>query len=436
MIALIWSLLFFGVLAALAAWATEQARWLLGASRRLPWLIALIATAAWPLVQSNIGQLMSSSPATAAIQLPAVAIVAQTANAVANSRPWLAGGLAILWGLASLVLLVRLIRAARAATAALRTGMPAVIDGAPVVLSDAAGPAVVGWLEPHVLWPRWLEEVDPSLRRLILQHEREHCRAHDPRWVLAAECAVVLMPWHPAVWWMRNRLRAAIELDCDARVLTAENDASRYGRLLMLLAQRQPSMRLASMLAEPRSLLSRRIRTMTTTRPKNSHLLAAALSLIAVAAIVTACSSALNRGGTAPVAREARAASQAVQPTGPAQSYFEYQLDEPVQQVTGSGRPTYPAAQKAAGIEGTILAQFIVGTDGAVEAESFKVLKGSITGGDATVKTTTGTERDVAAFEAAVRDAIASARYVPGKLHGTPVRQLVQQPFVFALAKK
>ncbi|MBA4071709.1 MAG: hypothetical protein C0497_07730 [Gemmatimonas sp.] len=446
MLALVWSLLVFGVLAALAAWATEQARWLLGASRRLPWLVALIATAAWPLIQANIGQFMLSSPTTAAIQLPAVVVVSQAARIAATSRPWLAQGLVVLWGLASLVLLARLVRAARAATSALHTGERAMVDGAPVVLSDAAGPAVVGWVQPHVLWPRWLDEVDPSLCRLILQHEREHCRAHDPRWLLAAECAVVLMPWHPAVWWMRNRLRAAIELDCDARVLTAEDDASRYGRLLMLLAQRQPSMPLASMLAEPHSLLSRRIRTMTTTRPQNSRLLAAALSLVAVAAIVTACSSALNSGGgTAPSARQTRPASQVVQPAGPANAYLEYQLEEPVRQVPGTFRGIYPAVQKAAGIECEVLVQFIVGADGAVEAGSFKVLKisimdvdtrSSVIGVDPAGKATNANNADITAFEAAVRDAIATARYVPGTLRGTPVRQLVQQPFVFAMAKE
>lgn len=436
MIALLWSLLVFGTLAAIAAWSAEQARWLVGASRRLPWLVALIATAAWPLIQSNIGQLLSSSSAAAGIQLPVVLIVSQTASAVASNRPWLAQIIAVLWGIVSLLLLVRLVFAARAATSVLRTGEPAMIDGAPVVLSDTVGPAAVGWVQPHVLWPRWLNEFDPALRRLILQHEREHCRAHDPRSMLAAECATVLMPWHPAVWWMRHRLRAAIELDCDTRVLTAGDDASCYGRLLMLLANRQPSMRLASMLAEPRSLLSRRILTMTATRPQNSRLRAAALSLVAVAAVVTACSSALNRGGTAPLAREARTEAQTVRAVGPAQSYLEYQLDEPVQLVPGTLQPTYPGVQKAAGIEGMVLAQFIVGTDGTVEAGSFKALKGSILGGDDAAKFSAGADGDVAAFEAAVREAMAASRYVPGKLHGTPVRQLVQQRFVFARANK
>ena len=434
MIALLWSLLVFGTLVALAAWAAEQARWLLGASRRLPWLLALIATAAWPQIQSTVGQLMPSSSTTAAFQLPPLVIVAHAARVVSSSTPWLAGGLVILWGVASLTLLVRLARAARAASTALRAGEPAVVDGATVVLSDVAGPAVVGWVKPHVLWPRWLSDIDPSLRRLILQHEREHCRAHDPRWVLAAECAVVLMPWHPAVWWMRNRLRAAIELDCDARVLAGDEDAPRYGKLLMLLAQGQPSLRLASMLAEPRSLLSRRILTMTTPRPRHSRLRASILSLAALAAIVTACTSAINRA--APVAPEARVAPQATQAASPSPTYFEFQIDEPVQMAAGSGSPTYPAVQKAAGIEGLVLAQFIVGADGVVEAGSFKALKGTIGGIDDRPKASSGSAADLAAFEAAVRDAIVTMRFVPGKLRGVPVRQIVQQPFVFAIAKK
>lgn len=436
MIPLLWSLLVFGTLAALAAWAAEHARWLLGATRRLPWLVALIATAAWPQIQSTVGHLMASSSTMAALQLPPLVIVSRAASAVSSSKPWLATGFALLWGVFSLVLLVRLALSARAATAALRTGEPAVVDGAAVVLSDLAGPAVVGWVKPHVLWPRWLSDIDPSLRRLILQHEREHCRAHDPRCVLAAECAVVLMPWHPAVWWMRNRLRVAIELDCDERVLAGDEDAPRYGRLLMLLAQRQPSLRLASMLAEPRSLLSRRILTMTTPRPRYSRLRATVLSLVALAVIVTACSSAINRAGTAPVARETRVATQAAQAASPSQPYFEYQIDEPVQMAPGSGYPTYPAVQKAAGIEGVVLAQYIVGADGVVEAGSFKMLKGTIGGLDGPAKATTGSDGDVAAFETAVREAMITMRFTPGKLHGRPVRQLVQQPFVFALARK
>ena len=33
--------------------------------------------------------------------------------------------------------------------------------------------------------------------------------------------AVVLMPWNLPLWWQWRRLRFAIEVDCDARVLAS-----------------------------------------------------------------------------------------------------------------------------------------------------------------------------------------------------------------------
>lgn len=172
---------------------------------------------------------------------------------------------------------------------------------------------------------------------------------------------------------------------------------------------------------------------MTTTRPRHSHLRAAALSLAALAAIVTACSSALNRAGTAPVVRETSAPAQAVQ-ADPTKVYFEYQVDAPVQSAPGSSAPRYPAAERAAGIEATVLAQFIVGLDGLVEAGSFRVFNGT-TPGDVR-RAVLKPESEFGPFEIAVRDAMPTLRYLPAKLKGVPVRGLVQQPFVFAIAKK
>ena len=427
MIAFIWSLSVFGTLASVAAWAAEQSRWLLGRSRRLPWLLAIAATVAWPWARSFFGEALASSPVAGVTGMPPMVIAAQAATAVSNAHPKLADGLAFLWGVASLCLLLRLAQAARAATSAVITGEHSVVEGHSVVLSDAFGPAVVGWVRPRVLWPRWLSEIDPSLRTVILRHEHEHCRARDPLWLFAAECAVVLMPWHPAIWWMRFRLRAAVELDCDTRVLADAADAPRYGKLLMLLAQRQPSLRLASMLAEPRSLLAWRIFTMTTLRPRYSRLRAMMFAAASFAAVVTACSSALTHaGGTAPAAPSVT------------KVYFEFEVEEPVQTAPGSAAPIYPPEQKAAGLEGKVLAHFVVGTDGLVEPGTFKALRGTLL--DATGRkisfTKGASDTDLTPFEVAVRDALPNLRFVPAKVKGVTVRQVVQQPFVFALAKK
>ena len=76
-----------------------------------------------------------------------------------------------------------------------------------------------------------------------------------------AHFALIAMPWNVALWWQLMRLRVAVELDCDARVLR-DADARSYGDLLLEVAR--PRRRLALMgataFAERASQLERRIR--------------------------------------------------------------------------------------------------------------------------------------------------------------------------------
>jgi hypothetical protein len=52
------------------------------------------------------------------------------------------------------------------------------------------------------------------------------------------------MPWNVALWWQLSRLRLAIELDCDARVIARRNhDALVYTRLLLSVGERVRSAR-------------------------------------------------------------------------------------------------------------------------------------------------------------------------------------------------
>ena len=107
--------------------------------------------------------------------------------------------------------------------------------------------------------------------------------------------------------------------------------------------------------------------------------------------------------------------------TGPVttdQPYFEFQVEKPVLAAPGSPPPRYPEMLKSGGIEGEVLAQFVVDTTGRVESGSFKVLKSSHE-----------------LFTVAVRNALPSMRFYPAEVGGRKVKQLVQQPFTFAIAK-
>ena len=138
------------------------------------------------------------------------------------------------------------------------------IDGESVLVSDELGPAIVGLLQPRIVLPRWTLALPPQERSLILTHEREHVRAHDGRLTTAALIAVVSMPWNPAMWYVLRRLRTAIEVDCDRRVLRAFPDVRRYGQLLVDVAQRSlgSSMAIAGF-SERAAPLARRIHAMS-----------------------------------------------------------------------------------------------------------------------------------------------------------------------------
>jgi protein TonB len=98
------------------------------------------------------------------------------------------------------------------------------------------------------------------------------------------------------------------------------------------------------------------------------------------------------------------------------QPYFDFQVEKPVVMAPGTTGPAYPDMLRSAGIEGTVLAQFVVDTTGRAEMSTFKALKS-----------------DNALFETAVKNALQRMRFLPAEVGGRKVKQLVQQPFQFSL---
>ena len=113
------------------------------------------------------------------------------------------------------------------------------VEGEKVLVSRDVGPAVVGFFPGRIVLPEWALGVDPSERSLMMEHEREHLRARDPQLLCLAMVMLAAMPWNPALWWIARRLRLAVEVDCDGRVLAAERwDAHTYGSLLLSVGGR------------------------------------------------------------------------------------------------------------------------------------------------------------------------------------------------------
>jgi hypothetical protein len=114
---------------------------------------------------------------------------------------------------------------------------PAVVDGVPSVITDSIGPATVGVIRARVVIPRWVLALPPVQRRYVLRHEQEHRTSRDTLLLFVASLAGVLTPWNLAIWWQLRRLRLAVEMDCDRRVVAALGDARAYGELLLKVAE-------------------------------------------------------------------------------------------------------------------------------------------------------------------------------------------------------
>jgi len=195
-----------------------------------------------------------------------------------------------LWGASSLLVLLAFLGTTLRYARQRRRWIPGEIVDERVLVSPRTGPAVVGLLRPEIVVPRWLGEAGTEEQRLVVLHEKEHVRAKDPA-VLALGClAVTLVPWHPATWWMLFRLRMAVEMDCDRRVLDRGVRPLTYGSVLIDVAGRGSGISLgAPALADTPSTLERRISAMSTRLSRIATVRAVALTLPAAALLFVAC---------------------------------------------------------------------------------------------------------------------------------------------------
>jgi protein TonB len=98
--------------------------------------------------------------------------------------------------------------------------------------------------------------------------------------------------------------------------------------------------------------------------------------------------------------------------------FYESEVEKPVMGAPGSQAPRYPELLKGAGVEGEVIASFVVDTTGRADPSTLKILKSTNE-----------------LFGAAVRAALPAMRFLPAEVGGRKVRQQVQQPFVFAIVK-
>ncbi|MDE2795266.1 MAG: M56 family metallopeptidase [Gemmatimonadota bacterium] len=283
-----------GGIVAAAALALERLAAAAGRPRRTAWLAALTLTVLIPLTggirRPKAPEVVTAGEVpeiTVPVPKPGWAIVPQlplpasrdttrTANVA-----WAAGSAATLTALAALLMVVARAR---------RRWPRQRVDGTEVHVSRRFGPALVGVTKPDIVLPRWVLGLDPAARSAIVRHEAEHARARDHLALLYAGLVLAAFPWSPAIWWMCRRLRAAVEIDCDQRVIASGIGVTDYGAVLLEAGSRSHARwGLALAMGQPKSLLERRLKTMSEGQVKLRRSQTALLAGVVLVALAVAC---------------------------------------------------------------------------------------------------------------------------------------------------
>jgi beta-lactamase regulating signal transducer with metallopeptidase domain len=153
-------------------------------------------------------------------------------------------------------------------------------------------PTVIGWLRPVVLLPAaTLTGLSTEQMEMILAHELAHVRRNDFFVNLMQAVVETLLFYHPAVWWISNRIRVEREHCCDDVAVSVSGNALVYARALTRLEELRVADTQAFIAANGGSLIGR-IRRLAGARAESpnapSRFVAGAALLTVLIALVVA----------------------------------------------------------------------------------------------------------------------------------------------------
>jgi hypothetical protein len=294
----------FSLLVAAAAWAIERAlaagswprRWLWPAAMVISLAGAAVLTFGRPSLPTASGA--ESVPAMAKSESRAVAlryllIAAQAPGArqlvAPRGRISLEACAKWLWiGSSSLCLCLYGAGALRLRSAR-RTWSSRSWGNHRFFVAHDVGPAVFGLIRPAIVIPRWLLDEAGTTLETALLHEQAHITGRDPALLLAALLVTATAAWNLPLWWQLRRLKLAMEVDCDARVLRLGMDRRIYADVLLGINQHAGTMPLGAIAIVGRaSQIEQRIRAMMSERPRHMKLWLAGWAAVAIPLLVGA----------------------------------------------------------------------------------------------------------------------------------------------------
>lgn len=377
-----WSALVSSLIA-IAALAAERSAAAYGLARRVVWITAIVVSTFGSIMVASRTRKSSLGPPTfsASSRAPIAGFDASSGTRGSSAASRIERAFAMdsvservdrfvgfTWAAMSVACVVVLLASVSRVHRRRRSWIETTTEIGPVFVARDEGPAVVGVLAPRVIMPAWALERDPETRRLMLRHELEHLHAGDSRVLFASAVVCALFPWNLALWFMSRRLRLAIEIDCDARVIRSFGAAKTYGRMLLDASDRYTTPLPASaLLFERGAQLEARIDAMTTPLPKRP------LAVAAVSAAITGL--VLATAAWTPRPSPFRTTAPNLHVVGGPQL------------LNGNPAPRYPDDMRTIAEEGVVVATFVTNNGGVPDTSSVSIVQATNESFASSVKT-------------------------------------------------
>jgi beta-lactamase regulating signal transducer with metallopeptidase domain len=112
------------------------------------------------------------------------------------------------------------------------------------VSRDVTVPAAIGFFQPAIVFPTsLLPQLSTKEIELVVLHELAHLRRWDDWTNLAQKVVKAIFFFHPAVWWIENRLTLEREMACDDIVLAQTASPKAYASSLISFAEKMHNAR-------------------------------------------------------------------------------------------------------------------------------------------------------------------------------------------------
>ena len=305
-------------------------------------------------------------------------------------------------------------------------------DGTTICVTGNASLTPFSWMHYIVMNRSDYETYDAA----ILAHERGHIRLHHSWDLLFVDTLTALQWFNPAIWMLRTDLRAIHEYEADAAVLSQGINARQYQYLLITKAAGIGGYSLANGISH--STLKNRINMMLHTKSDRSRLLKllALLPIVGIALAVNAekvvdvrydepqkQNTKKKVKGVAEKKADTSETNTAVGTFEPVQGDV-FDVVEEMPQYPGGPQALfkflgenvqYPAEAEKAGIQGRVIATFVVEKDGSISQPTI-------------VKSV-----DPLLDAEAIRVISAMPNWIPGKQNGKVVRVKYTVPLSFNL---